>query len=113
MPGESAEAHNQPVANSYDVRSFHEAAHAVAAIELMMLGVIARIRGNASIRGVRTDGDTSFGCTALFDEPPRRTLQRRLVVILAGTEWELFATVRSTRRQILREQRDDCACPLG
>jgi hypothetical protein len=39
--------------------------------------------------------------------PPWRALQRKLVVMLAGPEWEVFAAVRSTRRQILREQRDD------
>ena len=107
MVRESLEAHNQSAANSYEVRSFHEAAHAVAAIDLMMVGVTARIGANASSRSVRTDGDTTFGCAALFDELPERTLQRRLVVILAGPEWELFASVQSTRRQILREQRDD------
>src|ERR1700730_15195997 len=96
------------MAKSYDVRSFHEAAHAVAAIALMMLGVTARIKHDQSMRGIPTDADISFACPTLIDEPPWRALQRRLVVMLAGPEWELFAAVRSTRRQILREQRDDC-----
>jgi hypothetical protein len=89
------------------VSSFHEAAHAVAAIELMMLGVSARIRRDKSTRGIPTDADISFACPNLVDEPPWRALQRKLVVMLAGPEWELFAAVRSTRRQILQEQRDD------
>lgn len=107
MLGESAEVRSQPPAKSYDVRSFHEAAHAVAAIELMMLGVTARVKHDQSTRGIPTDADISFACPALIDEPPQRALQRRLVVMLAGPEWELFSAVRSTRRQILREQRDD------
>ena len=90
-----------------NVNSFHEAAHAVAAIELMMLGVTARIRRDQSTRGIPTDADVSFACPNLVDEPPWRALQRKLVVMLAGPEWELFAAVRSTKRQILREQRDD------
>ena len=107
MLGESAEVRSEPTARSYEVRSFHEAAHAVAAIQLMMLGVTARVKHDQSTRGIPTDADTSFACPALIDEPPQRALQRRLVVMLAGPEWELFSAVRSTRRQILRGQRDD------
>jgi len=89
------------------VRSFHEAAHAVAAIELGMLDVTVRLVPNRSVRGVSTDADITFVCPALSNEPASRTLERRLIVMLAGPEWELFAALRSSRRQILREQRDD------
>jgi len=90
------------------VRAFHEAAHAVAAIELGMVEVMVRIGPDGSVSGVETDADISFACPALHDEPRSRTLQRRLIVILAGPEWELFAAVQSRRRQVLREQRSDC-----
>lgn len=52
-------------------------------------------------RGASTDGDITFVCPVLCNESASRTLERRLIVMLAGPEWELFAAVQSSRRQVL------------
>jgi hypothetical protein len=93
--------------------SFHEAAHAVAAIELEMCEITVRIAPDRSVSGVQTDADISFDCPTLGNEPLWRTLQRRLTVMLAGPEWELFSAVRSSMRQVLREQRADRIVIIG
>jgi hypothetical protein len=93
--------------------SFHEAAHAVAAIELGMCQITVRIAPERSMSGVQTDADISFACSTLGNEPLWRTLQRRLTVMVAGPEWELFSAVQSSRRQVLREQRADRIAIVG
>jgi hypothetical protein len=93
--------------------SFHEAAHAVAAIELGMREITVRIIRDRSISGVQIDADISFACPTLGNEPLWRTLQRRLTVMLAGPEWELFSAVQSNRKRVLREQRADRIAIVG
>ena len=44
-------------------------------------------------RGVKTDADTTYSCPQLYNEPTWRTLQRKLVVGLAGPAWEAFGEI--------------------
>jgi hypothetical protein len=96
------------------ISCFHEAAHAVAAIETLMIGISVRVTRGVSAREVKTDADISFACPMIFDEPLWRLLQRKLVVILAGADWDVeMSTNReglsthALRRMILRDQKDD------
>jgi hypothetical protein len=95
---------NPPV---LEIGAFHEAAHAVAAVEMGMLAIDLRLGNHLSPRRVRVDGSTGYECSILENESELERLQRRMVVILAGLAWEEFSTHGCTLTEIVRSQRDD------
>ena len=85
-----------------DPRTLHEAAHAVAAVDQMMLGISVQLMPRRSERGIQTSADTAYFCPHLFAEPLWQLLQRRLTVVLAGPAWEAHSAGED----------DDCAPAL-
>ncbi len=97
-----------------DQRGLHEAAHAVAAVEAMMVGITVRLVHGRSRRNVITDADITYSCPQLHEEPLWGTLRRRLFVVLAGPAWEAFMSVKATGCQAeLEKQRDDRLAALS
>ena len=96
-----------------EIGAFHEAAHAIAAIEMGMLSIDLLLGSHLSPRNVPLDGSTGYACPILDNESELERLQRRMVVILAGIAWEQFSTYGRSLSEIVRSQRDDRLAALS
>jgi hypothetical protein len=90
-----------------EIGAFHEAAHAVAAVEMGMVAIDLRLGSHLSPRNIPLDGSTGYACPVMHRESELERLQRRMIIILAGIAWEEFSSAQRNRIAIIRRQRDD------